>query len=117
TLGGPVTIPKVYDGHDKTVFFFNWEQFRETRAISNGLSTVPTPAYRLGDFTTSVPTCTSSAASCVGGQTVLTQGTPAVPVRDQLNRLIPQAGVYDPASKFTAPDGTLARNLFPNSRI
>ena len=41
-------------------------QFRETRAISNGLSTVPTPAYRLGDFTTSVPTCTSSAASCVG---------------------------------------------------
>jgi len=117
TLGGPVAIPKVYDGHDKTFFFFNWEQFRETRAISNGLSTVPTPAYRSGDFTLSTPTCTSTAASCVNGQTVLTQGTPAVAVRDQLNRLIPQSGVYDPASTFTAPDGTLARNLFVNSKI
>ena len=111
TLGGPVTIPKVYDGHDKTFFFFNWEQFRETRAISNGLSTVPTPAYRTGDFTTSTPTCTGTAASCVGGQTVLTQGTPAAAVKDQLGRVIPQSGVYDPASTFTASDGTLARNL------
>ena len=29
TLGGPVYIPKVYNGRDKTFFFFNWEQFRE----------------------------------------------------------------------------------------
>ena len=119
TLGGPVRIPKVYDGHDKTFFFFNWEQFRETRAISNGLSTVPTLAYRSGDFTLSTPTCATSAASCVGGQTVITTGTgaAAIPVKDQLGRLIPQAGVYDPASTFTAPDGTLARNLFPNNQI
>jgi hypothetical protein len=115
TLGGPVRIPKVYDGHDKTFFFFNWEQYRETRAISNGLSTVPTAAYRSGDFTAATPTCTATAASCVGGQTILTQA--GVAVKDQLGRVIPQAGVYDPASTFTAQDGTLARNLFPNNRI
>src|SRR5215471_2968972 len=26
SLGGPVWIPKVYNGHDRTFFFFNWEQ-------------------------------------------------------------------------------------------
>ena len=31
TIGGPVWIPKVYNGHNKTFFFFNWEQFRETQ--------------------------------------------------------------------------------------
>ena len=28
-LGGPVRIPKIYNGKDKTFFFFNWEQYRE----------------------------------------------------------------------------------------
>ena len=31
-------IPKVYDGHDKTFFFFNWEQFRETTKIQQPIS-------------------------------------------------------------------------------
>ena len=30
TLGGPVRIPKLYNGKDKTFFFFNFEQFRQT---------------------------------------------------------------------------------------
>ena len=50
TFGGPLAIPKVYDGHDKTFFFFNFEQFRETQRVSTGLDTVPTLAYRNGDF-------------------------------------------------------------------
>ena len=25
-LGGPVRIPGLYNGHDKTFFFFSWEQ-------------------------------------------------------------------------------------------
>jgi len=28
-LGGPVWIPKLYNGRDKTFFFFSWEQFRQ----------------------------------------------------------------------------------------
>src|SRR5437870_11701128 len=34
-VGGPVDIPKLYNGHDKTFFFFNWEQFRENNLINN----------------------------------------------------------------------------------
>ena len=35
TVGGPVWIPKIYNGHDKTFFFFNLEQFRENQTINN----------------------------------------------------------------------------------
>jgi hypothetical protein len=28
-VGGPVRIPKLYDGKDKTFFFANWEQYRD----------------------------------------------------------------------------------------
>ncbi len=50
TLGGPLSIPKLYNGKDKTFFFFNFEQFRQTTITNNGLATVPAPAYRQGNF-------------------------------------------------------------------
>ena len=50
TLGGPVEIPKVYNGHDKTFFFFNFEQFRETVINSTTPITVPTLHIASGDF-------------------------------------------------------------------
>ena len=34
TVGGPVVIPKIYNGHDKTFFFFNFEQFRQSAFTS-----------------------------------------------------------------------------------
>ena len=41
TLGGPVRIPKVYNGKDKTFFFFNFEQFLQSSTITNGVASVP----------------------------------------------------------------------------
>ncbi len=35
TLGGPIDIPKIYNGHDKTFFFFSFEQFRQSAFTSN----------------------------------------------------------------------------------
>ena len=49
TVGGPVIIPKVYDGRDKTFFFFGYEQWKYRTANVNR-STVPTQAERDGDF-------------------------------------------------------------------
>ena len=34
-LGGPIVIPKIYNGHDKTFFFFNYEAFKEKGVITN----------------------------------------------------------------------------------
>ena len=36
TIGGPVYIPKIYNGKDKTFFFFNLEAFRNT-TVAYGL--------------------------------------------------------------------------------
>ncbi|WP_031496351.1 carboxypeptidase-like regulatory domain-containing protein [Bryobacter aggregatus] len=49
TLGGPVHIPKVYDGRNKTFFFVDYEGTRQTSATS-ATATMPTIAERTGDF-------------------------------------------------------------------
>lgn len=49
-LGGPVLLPKLYNGKDKTFFFFNWESGRIAQGAVAGFRTVPTEAYRRGDF-------------------------------------------------------------------
>src|SRR5579883_2110003 len=97
TVGGPVVLPKIYNGHDKTFFFFNWEQYRETQRINNLFITVPTAGYRAGDFT--------------GALTGRTLGS------DPLGRVIPEGAVYDPNSNRPAPDGRIVRDQFPNNQV
>ncbi|MCC6588064.1 MAG: TonB-dependent receptor [Bryobacterales bacterium] len=48
--GGPVFIPKVYNGKDKTFFFFNWESGRLTSGAAASYALVPPAAMRDGDF-------------------------------------------------------------------
>src|SRR5581483_3405830 len=50
TLGGPVSIPKIYSGRDRTFFFFSWEQFLRSQNFLPGTFFVPTVTYRNGDF-------------------------------------------------------------------
>src|SRR5207249_1422238 len=50
SLTGPVWIPKVYNGKNKTFFSFNYEAFRNHLRASASLQTVPIDAYRNGDF-------------------------------------------------------------------
>ncbi len=49
-IGGPVLLPKLYNGRDKTFFFFNWEQGRLLQSTNPGLRIVLPTAYRNGDF-------------------------------------------------------------------
>jgi hypothetical protein len=51
SAGGPVFVPKVYDGRNKTFWFYAWEENRFGQpSTSNQTSTVPTAAERTGDF-------------------------------------------------------------------
>ena len=50
TLGGPVKIPKIYEGSNKTFFFFNFEQYRENIHVASTSGSVPSVQYRNGDF-------------------------------------------------------------------
>ena len=49
TMGGPVRIPKLYQGQNKTFFFFTWEKFRFPRqgTVTNS---VPTALMKSGNF-------------------------------------------------------------------
>jgi hypothetical protein len=49
TWGGPVRIPKIFDGRNRTFFFFNYEGYRE-HTQTTSYTTVPTLAERQGDF-------------------------------------------------------------------
>jgi hypothetical protein len=55
TVGGPVRIPKVYNGTNKTFFFWSFEQFRTNSIITTTSPTVPTEAFRKGDFGAVIP--------------------------------------------------------------
>jgi hypothetical protein len=51
-LGGPLKIPGLYDGHDRTFFFVNYEGLRRKQP-STAISTIPDQAFRTGDFSAS----------------------------------------------------------------
>lgn len=53
--GGPMWIPHLYDGRDKTFWFFSWEAFRLRQGASPVLTTVPTPAELAGNFSALSP--------------------------------------------------------------
>lgn len=49
SLGGPILLPRLYNGRNRTFFFFNFEGSREGNGISPLLN-VPTARMRTGDF-------------------------------------------------------------------
>lgn len=49
TFGGPVKLPKLYNGRDRTFFFTSYEGFRQRNGITN-IYTLPTMEERAGDF-------------------------------------------------------------------
>ncbi|HJT86724.1 MAG TPA: carboxypeptidase-like regulatory domain-containing protein, partial [Bryobacteraceae bacterium] len=102
TLGGPVVLPKIYNGRDKLFFFFNFEQFRETVISNNAPTTVPTLAYRAGDF-----------QQALTGRNICPAATPNC---DPLGRPILENTIYDPNSQRVV-NGQLVRDPFPNNTI
>ena len=52
--GGPVVLPKLFNGKDKLFFFADYEGKR-VRQAQTFLSTVPTAAFRAGNFSSLLP--------------------------------------------------------------
>lgn len=95
TVGGPVRLPK-YNGHDRTFFFFNFEQYREKQQINNQTFTVPTARYRNGEF-----------GEALTGRVL---GT------DPLLRPIIEGTIYDPLTTRVV-NGQVVRDPFPGNII
>lgn len=97
SFGGPVYIPKVYNGKNKTFFFFNYEKYRDRSQTTLGLGTVPTDAFRNGDFS--------------GILTYRNLGT------DIAGRAILENTIYDPSSRTTDPSGRFIVQPFAGNKI
>jgi hypothetical protein len=50
TIGGPVWIPHVFNGHNKLFFFYSYEAYVGQQPPGQTVGTVPTQAERSGDF-------------------------------------------------------------------
>lgn len=70
TLGGPLVIPHLYNGRDKTFFFFGFEQTPSTFGHIVQ-STVPTLAQRGGDFSSTLGAAIPNLTNPCTGNPVL----------------------------------------------
>ena len=106
SVGGPVYIPKIYNGRNRTFFFTNFEKTEVNQLTFNGFSTLPTPAFKNGDFSALFdPNFTGNPLS--GTQV----GT------DALGRPIVFGQIYNPATTRTLPDGSIVRDPFQGNMI
>ncbi|MEZ5354687.1 MAG: TonB-dependent receptor [Bryobacteraceae bacterium] len=88
SAGGPVFIPKLYDGRNKTFFFTAGEWFRNRVGAGSGRFSVPTSEMYRGDFSNWV---------------------------DANNRQLP---IYDPSTTRANPNGAgFIRTPFTGNRI
>ncbi len=93
SAGGPVYLPKIYNGRNRTFFFSSMEWFRNRVGASSSRSSVPTPEMYQGDFRNWV---------------------------DANGSTLP---IYDPATTRLGPDGKtyirdpFANNMLPQSRF
>ena len=95
TVGGPVSVPRLYNGKNRTFFHFTVDWFRQNQA-QNNIGTVPTAAEKTGDFSNFMGT------DAKGNQIV-------VPIYDPLTGEPFPENKIDP-SRFSA----LAKSLLPS---
>jgi Carboxypeptidase regulatory-like domain len=86
-FGGPIYIPKIYDGRNKTFLFFSQGLYYSRQGGSGGLQTIPATPFKSGDF--------SSLVSASGAQ-------------------IP---IFDPDSTKPDGNGGFVRTQFPGNII
>ena len=92
TIGGPVYIPRLYNGKNKTFFFFDYEGFRFHTGNSGPTSYIP-ESFKSGDF----------SALCQSG---FTGGV--CNDRDKNNNVINQ--IYDPTTHNAVPGNLLSND-------
>jgi hypothetical protein len=110
SLGGPVRVPKLYDGREKTFFFFSYEQYRNNPGTTS-LTTLPTQTeINNGNF------------SALLGPGLTTNGMPGGPplLNPCDNTQVFVGQIFDPATTKTvmvAGQPVQCRTAFPGNII
>ncbi|MFN7934189.1 MAG: TonB-dependent receptor [Bryobacteraceae bacterium] len=98
SIGGPVYLPNIYNGRNKTFFFTAYERYYDRdRRAGAPTWTYPIPEFYEGDF-----------SRLLGPNTGL---------KDALGRDVYQGAVYDPATFRQLENGRWVGDMFPGNRI
>jgi hypothetical protein len=114
TVGGPIVIPKVYDGRNRTFFFVNFEQFRENKTIGNSISTVPTQAYRDGNYSTAG--CFAYVAGSCAVTVPIVNTATGQPAVDPAGQSLSYGEIFDPNTTRVV-NGAQVRSPFPGNIV
>ncbi len=111
SFGGPVRVPKLYNGVDKTFFFVNYTGFKYRPSSNNATLTTFPNEFRNGNF-----------SQALGPQlTTTTSAGTTTPILDPEGRPIYMGEIYNPLSVHTVvgPDGQsyAVRDPFPGNVI
>ncbi|MGH9719701.1 MAG: carboxypeptidase regulatory-like domain-containing protein [Bryobacteraceae bacterium] len=91
-VGGPILLPKIYDGRNRSFFFYSFETTRGSNVLSNLTPTVPTAPWRSGDFSRDVP---------------------QVAIRDPFANNAPFAGNVIPAARINSVSRKIQERFYP----
>ncbi|MFN7923874.1 MAG: TonB-dependent receptor [Bryobacteraceae bacterium] len=97
SFGGPVSIPKIYNGKDRTFFNFNYTGLRNQPAANGTFVSLPTDAFKNGDF--------SQYRDAAGG--LIPIFDPATTAADGARTAFP--GNVIPSARFSS----VAKNVMP----
>lgn len=90
TIGGPVVIPKIYNGKDKTFFFFDYQ---------GGRYVTPSPSFG------TVPTANMVNSGFTNLQDLITMNSGTT--TDALGRMFPHGTILDPATTRSVAAGAV----------
>ncbi len=102
TVGGPITIPHLYSGRDKSFFFFAFEDSKQASAATY-TDTVPTAAERTGDF-----------SGILGGPILNSSGAPVI--NPCTGQPVLSGQIFDPTTARSV-GGVYCRTPFANNQI
>src|SRR5216684_625178 len=99
-IGGPVTVPKLYHGKDKTFFFFNWESGRQIAGSFGGAALVPPAALRTGDFSGIAAPIIDPSTGAQFPRNIIPAGRVAPYARKFLDGFVPAPNTNEPGINY-----------------
>ncbi len=116
TFGGPVIVPKLYNGKNKTFFFGDYEGTRIRHALPT-LTTVPTLAERNSGWTDFSDLIAGQSESGMTPPDLSGRSVPIGTVFDPATTRTVTAGQVDPVTRLVATGTGYVRDPFPGNII
>ncbi|MBM3767213.1 MAG: TonB-dependent receptor, partial [Acidobacteria bacterium] len=106
SVSGPVMLPKLYDGRNKSFFFTNFEQTKVKDFNATAVTQLPTVDFKQGNFARLLNNGFTGQAASGTNVGVDADGRPVV-----------FGAIYDPNTTRQTPSGAWIRDAFPGNIV